>query len=292
MTAFANKNTDGRNTNMFRRHFNATTVVAIVALVFAMTGGAFAVSSKGNSKSPVASVAKKKKKKAKVLRGPRGPRGATGATGPAGLTGPVGPAGAAGKNGANGKDGANGTNGTNGKDGVSVTSTALSKGNAKCKEGGSEFTAANGATTACNGKEGSPWTASGTLPSEATEKGNWIYAAATKELPEFGGHEIVRVAISFGIPLASTPTATVIQPGKEGEGGGCPQGSSVTNPEAEPGNLCIFVDTNPTNVFEPAPGVFSIGVFTSSAVGANVGVFANTNDKGVEVSGTWAVTAG
>jgi len=117
MRAFANKNSNGRNTNMFRRHFNATTVVAIVALVFAMTGGAFAVTSKGGSKSPVASVAKKKKKKAKVLRGPRGPKGATGATGPAGTQGPAGPQGPAGVTGAKGDKGETGLKGDTGEKG-------------------------------------------------------------------------------------------------------------------------------------------------------------------------------
>lgn len=93
---------------MFRKHFNATTIIAIVALVFAMTGGAFAVTSKGGP-SPVASVAKKSK--VKVLRGPRGPKGDSGPAGAAGPAGPVGPAGAAGAKGEKGERGEKGEKG-------------------------------------------------------------------------------------------------------------------------------------------------------------------------------------
>jgi hypothetical protein len=56
-----------------------------------------------------------------------------------------------------GKDGLNGTNGKDGKDGangVSVTSTALGQSDANCPEGGSQFTAVNGVTYACNGAPG------------------------------------------------------------------------------------------------------------------------------------------
>ncbi|HET7129490.1 MAG TPA: hypothetical protein VFJ93_10500 [Gaiellaceae bacterium] len=41
-----------------------------------------------------------------------------------------------------------------GQDGVSVTSAALSAGDANCPTGGSSFTAANGTTYACNGAKG------------------------------------------------------------------------------------------------------------------------------------------
>jgi len=62
--------------------------------------------------------------------------------GPYGLQGPMGPAGSP------------GSPGTGGKDGVSVTSTALSAGDANCPNGGSSFTSANGTTFACNGASG------------------------------------------------------------------------------------------------------------------------------------------
>ena len=46
------------------------------------------------------------------------------------------------------------TSGVNGQDGVSVTSASLPSGDANCPTGGSKFTAANGATYACNGSNG------------------------------------------------------------------------------------------------------------------------------------------
>jgi len=68
--------------NLVRRNLNPPTAIAVVALVFAMTGGAFA------AKGYVTGQAKTSKQKAK--QGPRGPRGKRGARGPQGLRGPKG----------------------------------------------------------------------------------------------------------------------------------------------------------------------------------------------------------
>jgi hypothetical protein len=76
--------------------------VAILALVLAMVGGAYAAGAlSGKQKKEVEKIAKKY----------------AGKTGSAGSQGPAGPAGAKGDTGTNGKDGTNGTNGTNGKEG-------------------------------------------------------------------------------------------------------------------------------------------------------------------------------
>jgi hypothetical protein len=101
--------------------------VSIIALVFALAGGAYAASNglSGKQKKEVKAIAKS-------FQG----------------TGPKGDAGAAGTNGTNGKDGTNGTNGE------SVAVTALSPGQEGCAAGGSKF--AVGATSAhvCNGTNG------------------------------------------------------------------------------------------------------------------------------------------
>jgi hypothetical protein len=68
-----------------------------------------------------------------------------------GIEGQQGPPGPAGKD---GLDGTNGADGEAGEDGVSVTSEAEPAG-ANCTTGGSKFTAANGVTYACNGRDGS-----------------------------------------------------------------------------------------------------------------------------------------
>ena len=230
------KNTDGRNISMFRRHFNVSTVVAIVTLVFAMTGGAFAVSGKGNSKGPVASVAKKKKK-AKVLRGPRGLKGATGATGPAGKEG------APGKEGAAGKAGTNGTNGTNGKDGVSVTGAAAS--NAECPNGGEKYTSASGSTPVCNGANGTTGFTE-TLPKGSTETGT--FAAYNKQtLPLEGSAFHVYTSISFPIPLP-VPTETgrsakieYVKQSFPNPVGTANCKGSFMQATAEPGYLCLYI---------------------------------------------------
>jgi len=120
-----------------RLHLTPATAIAALALVFAMTGGAYAA-----SKVLITSTKQISPKVLKSLQGKAGAKGATGATGAAGAAGPAGPAGPAG---APGKDGAPGTEGKQGPQGI---------------EGKP-------------GPEGSPWTAGGTLPSKKTETGSW-----------------------------------------------------------------------------------------------------------------------
>lgn len=135
------------------RHINPAMIVALAALIFAVTGGAYAASGGGNGSHTTASVAKKKKSSSKGTRGPAGPKGATGATGPAGPPGPAGNAGPAGPTGAKGDTG---SAGSNGGDGESVVSASLNSGEGGCAQGGSKFTVGGKETTACNGKNGAP----------------------------------------------------------------------------------------------------------------------------------------
>jgi hypothetical protein len=174
-----------------RRNINPSTFIAIIALVLAATGGAYAATGggKGNNKNLTAGAAKSK-------RGPRGPQGPPGKEGKEGKVGAIGPTG---KEGAVGKEGPAGPTGPastaqgpagesvlisafggeehgcgaggtlftvggkqatacNGESvpGKSVTSKALSTSETACnKQGGSEFVAAEGSTTyACNGTDG------------------------------------------------------------------------------------------------------------------------------------------
>jgi Rieske Fe-S protein len=116
-----------------RTRYGIPGLIATVALVFAMTGGAFA------AKYLITSTKQIKPSVLKKLKGATGPAGAAGAQGPAGAAG------------ANGKDGAVGPTGPTGEKGE--------KG-------------AKGATGE-EGEPGEPWTVDGTLPSEATETGAW-----------------------------------------------------------------------------------------------------------------------
>jgi len=83
--------------SFLRNRFGIPGALSVIALVFAMLGGAYAANNTANHGAKASKASKKSKKKAK--RGPRGPKGAKGDTGPQGLqgakgdTGPQGPAG-------------------------------------------------------------------------------------------------------------------------------------------------------------------------------------------------------
>ncbi|MGN6373904.1 MAG: hypothetical protein ACTHM1_13100 [Solirubrobacteraceae bacterium] len=259
-----------------RNRFTYANVVMTLALVFAMTGGAYAA-----KHYLITSTKQISPKVLKALQGKRGPAGPQGLQGPAGPAGPAGPQGAAG---ASGKNGANGE---------SVTASEVKAGEAACgKLGGSKFKVAGSETFACNGKEGSPWTAGGTLPSGKSEHGAWSISDVTS-----ANDELVDVPISFPLPLESSLGASqvhVIEVGQEGKEG-CEGGTSA-NPIADPGNLCIYITfgqftgvnakeiESVVNPEELAPGAGRSGAVILS--GSGFGLKENTEGFGV-----WVVTA-
>ena len=282
-----------------RKRLTYTNVAMTLALVFAMTGGAYAA-----SKFVITSTKQIKPSVLKQLQGKAGKAGAAGANGANGAQGTAG---------ANGKDGANGTNGTNGAPGTNGTSVASAKLATKtaCAEGGSEFTAAEGKkTTACNG---SPWTAGGTLPSEKTETGSWAAGPiAEANVPEPAFHTLY-VPISFNVPLAA-PLANpanctvtqcrvhfVMTNGKELNGEFNEETStqckgSAAAPTAEPGNLCVYVGQVHTVLgadgFIADPSIEfpdSGGAGGAATTGATLGLAIQGAES--RASGTWAVTA-
>ncbi len=268
-----------------RNRFGIPGVISVLALVFAMLGGAYAA----NNSSDGGATAS-----AKAKRGPKGPKGATGPAGPAG------PAGAKGDVGANGSNGATGATGATGAAGASVTSeefVGVKEG--KCSGvGGVMFTSASGKAAACNGKEGSPWTLGGTLPPGKTLTGAWIAVApqVTPEEAKTGPSAVGQTAmapISFQIPLASAPQATYV--GEAGSAPGCP-GIVGDVPTADPGHLCLYAALQlgkaqeeegeeiifflkPTELFVP-------GASTSGAV-----LRFNCGQSSCSWYGSWAVTA-
>jgi len=93
---------------MLRTKFGIPGIVSVIALVFAMIGGAYAANGEGGGKATSSAKAKK---------GPRGPRGPVGPAGPAGPAGPQGPKGDKGDKGDAGQQGNEGPEGKEGPKG-------------------------------------------------------------------------------------------------------------------------------------------------------------------------------
>ena len=282
-----------------RKHLTPSTFIAVIALVFAVTGGAFAASSNGGGGSPshatlTASAAKAKKKAApKPVRGPAGPKGATGATGPGGAAGATGPGGPGGAKGETGPAGPTGATGTAGANGTSVTSAKVSSSSSTCEKlGGSEFTSASGKTTACNGKEGSPWTANGTLPEGSSERGQWAIAGSQKGLRA--------TSISFGIPLGSPLEEERVHViGIEEGSKEAHQAAAVTSgectgtwetPGAANGNLCIFLDPNIAGATPNLHASDAESEADAAGISGTVLSEDSPNEEAFIYKGSWVVT--
>jgi hypothetical protein len=280
-----------------RNRFGIPGVISVIALVFAMLGGAYAASNNGGGKATAS---------AKAKRGPKGPKGATGPAGPAGLAGPQGAAGANGKDGAAGSAGAQGSQGLPGK---SVAVANYSGPECPGSEEGATVEVSGEPTTkkyVCDGEEGaqgpqgSPWTAGGTLPAGATETGAWAYGEMAPS-----SHPVI-TAISFPIPLAAALNAShvhYINPAGEEVVDeelntatptqcGSPVGTA-SEPKASPGNLCVYAAGQSCLLSSSASITTAIstgiGARGASKVGARLR-FAFCIAEPSAGSGTWAVT--
>lgn len=265
-----------------QRFGTAGLVVAVIGLVLALAGGAYAASGAltGKQKKEVEKIAKKY-------------------AGKPGAQGPAGPEGKQGAAGANGKDGSNGSNGTPGKDGESVKGEPIATGGA-CGPGvsGVKYTAGATSTNVCNGKNGTNGTTgfTETLPGGKTETGIWGQNSV--------GHPEGRFseALSFPIPLSSAPKVVVVNASEESKAG-CPgrgggnftEGYIPTTPKAEPGNLCIYVMEEESGSVQAAKRfeykenfAAFVGEEGSTTVGTLLELSCNAN---CFVAGTWAATA-
>jgi hypothetical protein len=252
---------------------SAGLIVAIMALVLAVAGGAYAA---GGGLS-----AKQKKEVEKISKKFAGKPGAQGAPG------------------ASGKDGSNGTNGATGKDGVagaagkSVKVTAASP--LQCNELGGVVVEREAepasAKEVCNGEEGSPWTAGGTLPAGATETGSWVFInneSAEKE---------VYVALSFPIKLLTTLSASKVHFESEANFSDFDEAGSETigcegttaEPKAPKGNLCVYGNVNVFNASFAAIRNIGNGSSAASLAGALL-VFERVGAGEAFGSGSFAVT--
>ncbi|MGH2878045.1 MAG: hypothetical protein ACRDK4_00325 [Solirubrobacteraceae bacterium] len=283
-----------------RKRLTYANVAMTLALVFAMTGGAYA------AKKFI--ITNTKQISPKVLKRLEGKAGPAGAQGPAGPAGPQGPAGANGKDGTNGSNGEKGASGTNGTSATTKSfAGAKTLGSEKCANGGLEVTSASGTALVCDGENGTTgFTA--TLPSEQTEMGTWGIS---------WGHNTVFyagvISASFNIPLASALETTgcgaeggvpstchvhlIATNGEElvtneaGEVVKTPQANpkpcpgAAASPTAEPGEMCIYVATN-EGTMNAFPGFLAM---KSTVAGVTV-PWGSTTGAGA-ATGTWAVTA-
>jgi len=239
-----------------------------VALVFAMSGGAYAA-----HKYLITST---KQISPKVLSQLKGKTGATGPQGPAGSAGAQGPEGKLGKEGTLGKEGKEGTPGKAGLEG---------------KEG-SPWTA--GGTLPSGKTLKGDWNASGNASAAEQTMSNSV----SYGLPLSVGPTIHYIRVGEGENEEESKWAPSILAHK------C-QGSAL-EPGAAPGNLCVFakLEANSKSLVSgviPFPTVCSweIGTegecdFGQELTGGRYGfgIEALSNGSGpVAVIGTWAVTA-
>jgi Collagen triple helix repeat (20 copies) len=237
--------------SLLKNRFGVPGLLAVIALVFAMIGGAYAANDNGKA---TASKAKK------GPRGPRGPKGETGPAGPAGAAGPAGPAGLKGANGADGAKGATGAKGTNGSAGANGATGAV---------GAAGPAGAAGAT----GPEGSPWTAGGTLPSGETETGTFV----TPPVGEAGGNAFVSASFTLPLDTALEDSVHILEPGAGGTED-CP--GDYANPQAAPGQFCAY------QAF--GQGASPLG---GTAFKSGVLMTYSLDDDEAFAGGAWAVTA-
>lgn len=251
-------------------------IISIVALVAALGGGAYAAKGglTGKQKKEVQKIAKKEAKKY-ARRGPAGPAGPSGAKGDKGDTGATGSVGATGPTGATGATGGTGTNGKS----VSVTPVPVEE--PECEERGGALLRQEGSsatTEVCNGAEGSPWTAGGTLPTGASETGAFAWG------PPATGQEEANIPISFNVPLAHGVPAHYLEEGETSTA--CP--GTFEAPAAAPGNLCIYKLGGFGYTFHT---VYNAETEEEGEAGKAGGIIYFEAVGGGTVKGNWIVTA-
>ncbi len=143
---------------MLRSKFGIPGVISVIALVFALFGGAYAATNNGGGKATASKAGPP------GPPGPRGKRGKQGKQGIQGIQGVQGPVGSA------GKDGSPGSPGAPGKDGISPVGTAFAGTQKGCNAGGVEFVGAN-TTVACNGTNGTNGTNGKSMLTETENTG-------------------------------------------------------------------------------------------------------------------------
>ena len=218
-------------------------VIAVMALVFATTGGAFAMNGGGGGSSPSRASASLTRPSTTTARSAKSKAKSKSKS----TTGARGPAGPAGKNGTNGTNGVNGTPGEKGAQGPQGSQGL---------EGKEGKAGANPAKKAKPVRTARP-VSQKRCPPGKTETGTWSWFSSAEGA--------VAIPISFTIPLSAKlaetqvhyinkfneevifpePTKGLIFTGPTEEEQKSTQClGSVEAPTAEPGNLCVYTGEN------------------------------------------------
>jgi hypothetical protein len=227
-------------------------VIAIMALVAALTGVAFAAG--GLTKSQEKQVKKIVNKEIQKHPGPQGPKGDPGAPG---SQGPKGDPGAP---------------GSNGQNGISPSGTEFSGEEGACEEGGVEIKGVN-TTLVCNGKVGPTET---NLPSEQTLRGLWQV-----ELSDMEGFPAL-ITVSFPLRVSPAPSFKWMGVGAASTAE-CP--GNADEPKAAPGWFCLYAGAL-LNVTGPPADVGA-----PPSIGFRGEMFITNEAKDALAYGSWAVTA-
>lgn len=286
-----------------RKRVSYANVAMTIAIVLAMGGGAYAankfvITSIKQIKPSVVAQLKGKAGKAGPVgsqgpvgpQGPKGENGAPGTNGKDGVNGQAGSVGATGPAGATGATGPKGATGTTGSQGAIGTQGATGPGGATGPTGAAGAQGASGP----KGATGEPWTPNGTLPSKASEAGQWAtYSSAAGEF------SFASAVVSIPIPLKAALTEEhvyFVGPGEaEGEGKENKKAfpahckGKVGTPVAEPGNLCIFAASVNNLQLAFLLDQETNGSGASGRTGTTL-IFASAGAGPASAGGTWVVT--
>jgi hypothetical protein len=232
-----------------RNRFGIPGVISVIALVFALVGGAYAAENSGDGAAASAKKNNRAKKKNKGVTIQQVRRIARQEARKFAGQGPIGPQGLPGVPGAPGTDGDDGSDGGDGKDGTDGKSVLSGEGPPSAETGtdGDFYIDAEaneiygpkelGVWGAGTPLEGSPWTAGGTLPQGARLTGGWVFGPEPAGGPEW-------VAIPFAIPLAAPLGSTDVDFMELGETNTeCPgtvEDPQVVDHDGTDGQLCVY----------------------------------------------------
>jgi hypothetical protein len=280
---------------VLRSRLSYANVIATLALVFAMSGGALAA-----SKFLITSTKQIKPSVLAQLKGRNGNNGAAGAQGPVGPQGPQGAPGANGKDGAPGSAGERGPAGAPGEAGKAGPAGPAGLKGATGPAGPAGAAGPEGP----RGPEGSPWVDKGVLPTGQTETGTWSIDQPHATAEFLISYEPISFPIRLGKagPVGSAffidLKETEAKEGPVVKESGCT--GSAAAPTAPEGKLCLYTGAEEENEGE----AISIAPFGTGPEGqpseyGEAGAYvqyvisaSNTSPVKITDRGTWAVTAG